>query len=127
MARKPDTKIPQNRMVLGEMQAVAWTGEIFNHVDKGLPMWSGHGDRKVSFAISFEVPFGSPPIVSLSLSGIDSAHDQNLRFRMSTKDVTPQGFSIDFDSWSDTHIARAEVSWLAIGPVATVVGPTKAV
>lgn len=109
----------QKRTVIGEVQILTATGEIFNHVDQGLPMWSGHGDRNVTVDIVFSAPFAAPPAVSLGLTGIDSAHDQNLRIRLITRNVTATGFTIECSTWHDTHIASAEISWQAIGAAET--------
>ena len=99
----------------GDLQMINGSGELFNHVDTGLPMWTGQGDRNVRVTVGFTAPFGEVPCVSLGLSGIDAAHDQNLRFRMEAVDVTAEGFVIEFVTWGDTHIARASVNWQALG------------
>ena len=59
--------------------------------------------------------FANVPCVTLGLTGIDASHDQNLRFWLKALDVKKEGFTIEFSTWSDTHIARASVSWQAIG------------
>lgn len=106
----------QNPAWLGEFQIISAIGELFNHVDQGLPMWAGDGDRRVRRQVTFVAPFGAVPCVILGLTGLDAAHDQNLRFRLEPVEMTPHGFTIEFSTWSDTHIARASVNWQAIGP-----------
>lgn len=107
----------QAKIVIGKMQVLSATGEVFNHVDSGEPMWAGDGDRAVRLPVGFLTPFASAPMVVIGLSGIDSAQDQNLRFALRPTDVTSEGFTIDFATWGDTHIARASVFWQAVGPV----------
>ncbi|MFD2442314.1 H-type lectin domain-containing protein [Paracoccus kondratievae] len=113
-----DTRSPftQNLIWTGELQMISASGELFNHVDARLPMWAGSGDRSVRISTSFVAPFGAVPCVNLGLSGLDAAHDQNLRFRLEAVEVTRSGFVVEFVTWGDTHIARASVAWQAIGP-----------
>ncbi|MGA0617673.1 H-type lectin domain-containing protein [Paracoccus sp. KR1-242] len=115
MPKQQELQKVQNTTVIGEIQIINAIGELFNHVDNGLSMWSGAGDRKVSMQINFKTSFANPPAVTIGVTGMDSAHDQNLRFWLSAKDITEKGFTIEFDSWGDTHIARAAISWTAIG------------
>lgn len=97
------------------MQIITSEGEIFNHVDDNLPMWSEDGERQVSTEIEFAAPFQKPPHIHLGLSGIDSSQAQNLRFNLLAEDITVEGFRLVFRTWSDTRIGRASVNWTAIG------------
>ena len=107
----------QQKLVIGQLLVLSATGEIFNHVDHDLPMWSGKGDRKITVHIVFHAPFAAPPLVTLGLAGIDSAHNKNLRVWLVARDVAEAGFSLECRTWGDTRIARASVSWHAIGQV----------
>ncbi|MDR0808783.1 MAG: H-type lectin domain-containing protein [Gemmobacter sp.] len=127
MTDSPDSLFPQTVVSIAGMQVIQASGELFNHVDGGLPMWASHDDRLVRVEITFQATFAEPPAINLGLVGIDSAHDQNLRFRLRAADVTPRGFAIEFSTWGDTHIARASVSWQAIGEAQTKPAPGKAV
>lgn len=102
-------------VAIGDLQILSNSEEIFNHVDENLYMWSETGDRSLVKKIVFERPFTDVPAVSFGLSGIDSSCDQNLRFNLRIKGLTRTGFNIEFVTWGDTHIARASVSWHAIG------------
>lgn len=97
------------------MQIITAMGEIFNHVDRNEPMWSGDGDREVRLPVSFAAPFQKPPHVTVGISGIDSSRAQNLRFNITAEEVTREGFVLSFVTWDDTKIARASASWTAIG------------
>ena len=97
------------------MQIITATGEIFNHVDRNEPMWSDEGDREVRVQVAFAAPYHKPPHITIGLSGIDSSRGQNLRFNLTAEDVTRDGFVIQFVTWDDTKIARASVTWSAIG------------
>lgn len=105
----------QTRTVIDALQLIAFEGPLFNHVDEGLPMWANDGDRAVRQEVTFVTPFEAPPNITMGLTGVDAAHDQNLRFRLQALDVTATGFMIEFATWSDTHIARASLAWQAIG------------
>ena len=106
---------PQKSLEVNGMQIITADDELFNHVDENLPMWSQDGDRMVRVDVSFTRAFANVPCVTLGLTGIDASHDQNLRFWLKALDVKKEGFTIEFSTWSDTHIARASVSWQAIG------------
>lgn len=108
----------QQQMIFGGFQVLCAVDTVFDHVDQRLPMWAGDGDRKASLTIAFQTPFSISPVITLGLAGIDSAHDQNLRFWLSAHDITPTSFRIEISTWADTHLARAAVSWHAIGPTA---------
>jgi hypothetical protein len=106
---------PQVRTAIDKLQIIASSDELFNHVDDELPMWTGDGDRSVKKEILFVQAFAEAPNITLGLTGIDAAHDQNLRFRLQAIDVNAAGFTAEFTTWDDTHIARASVAWQAIG------------
>lgn len=104
------------------MQIITATGEVFNHVDRNEPMWSGEGDRSVRVPVQFAAPFHRPPHITIGLSGIDASCTQNLRFNILADNVTRDGFVINMVTWGDTKIARASATWTAIGsavPVST--------
>ncbi|MCP5073307.1 MAG: hypothetical protein GY947_08435 [Rhodobacteraceae bacterium] len=97
------------------MQIITASGEVFNHVDRNDPMWSGEGDREVRVPVQFVAPFQKPPHITIGLSGIDASRAQNLRFNITAEEVTRDGFVIRFITWDDTKIARASATWSAIG------------
>ncbi len=94
------------------------TDEIFNHVDTNDVMWSGEGERRVEVNFLFKQPFLDVPVISLALSGIDADQARNLRFNLQSENVSSTGFTAVFLTWEDTHIARASITWTAIGPIA---------
>lgn len=105
----------QRKLEINGLQIISAADELFNHVDKNLPMWAQDGDRVVRVDITFARAFADVPSVTLGLTGIDAAHDQNLRYALKALDIKREGFAMEFSTWSDTHIARASASWLAIG------------
>lgn len=97
------------------MQIITAAGELFNHVDNNGPMWYGDGDREVRTVVKFSSAFQNIPHVILGLTGIDSSMAQNLRFSLLADSVSQQSFEIVMKTWDDTKIARAGISWSAIG------------
>jgi hypothetical protein len=65
--------------------------------------------------VLFDRAFSHPPIVQLSLVGIDASKDDNLRLRLRAEDITAQGFTLLAETWLNTKLWSIEVSWLAIG------------
>jgi hypothetical protein len=110
------TVFPQTAITMGDVQVISSTDELFNHVDYNLPMWAEDGDRLVSVDITFTKPFKQAPAVTLGLSSIDVATNQNLRIWLHAKNVTAAGFMIEFSTWYDTHITQGAVFWQEIGP-----------
>jgi len=106
---------PQTKQVIGAVQVITASDELFNHVDDGLPMWSGDGDRSVTANIIFERTFKEPPAITLGITGMDCDHSQNQRLWVNAINIKATGFTIEFSTWGATHIARAGVSWQAIG------------
>jgi hypothetical protein len=96
---------------------VSAEGELFNHCDTDGPMWTGRDDREFRFPVTFDAEFAAAPLVTLGLSGIDIAHEQNARLVLQASEVGPKGFTILLRTWSDTRIGRASVNWMAVGPL----------
>jgi len=108
---------PQTRTVIGPIQIITATDGLFNHVDDELPMWSGDGDRSVVVDIMFNTLFKASPVITIGLIGMDCDNSQNFRFWLKATNVKSTGFTIEFTTWGTTHIARAGVSWQAIGEI----------
>jgi hypothetical protein len=84
----------------------------------GDPEWNldeGTGPRSCDYHITFSKPYKQPPGVSVALSYLDAIKDANLRIKASTKSITVGGFEVVFETWTDTHIWGAGVSWIAYG------------
>ena len=81
------------------------------------PGWNlngGNGERSfISTDIPFNPPFATPPTVALSLGGIDSAHDTNLRVILTPFDVDQREFNVKLQTWGDTLIFQVWVTWVA--------------
>lgn len=64
--------------------------------------------------IEFDRDFECPPRVLVALNGLDVSNRTNLRIKTVAKDITAQDMTLSIDSWFDTTIYWAGVSYLAI-------------
>ena len=87
------------------------------YFDSGWNGWTlnnGNGPRTfVSPDISFQPPFGTPPIVVLALMGIDSHATTNVRVRVELAEAENDEFNIAVHTWDDTIVHGVGVSWIA--------------
>lgn len=91
---------------------------IFSEFADGGEMWTGEGPRQRRSTVKFSQPFRSVPVVQIGVSLWDVDTSSALRAEVTAEDITPEGFSAVFRTWSDTRIARIRVTWTAIGEVA---------
>lgn len=94
---------------------ISGSHELFWHVNPNNYMWDGNGKREVRVPILFDNPMKCNPHVFLSISSIDSSQAHNLRYKLLSEDVSKNGFTAVFKTWSDTRISSASISWLAFG------------
>jgi len=125
MAEKPSGDFKQTVLHVGHVQVISASDELFNHVDDNLPMWAGDGDRSVRVQFKFTAPFEQPPALTMGVVGIDCDHSANLRYHVFAEAISTTGFEAVMVTWGDTHVARASVSWQAIGQVATPTRPVR--
>lgn len=71
--------------------------------------------RVFNFSVVFERPFASSPLVHVALVGLDVENTDATRLRLRALDITPNGFTIHLETWLNTRVWGADVSWLAIG------------
>ena len=92
--------------------------EVFSDFENGGDMWTGTGRRERRAAVVFSGPFREVPVVHAGMSLWDFANDANMRAEVTAENVTTAGFDLVFRTWSDSRVARARLSWLAIGALA---------
>ncbi|KAL8867951.1 MAG: hypothetical protein Q9174_005323 [Haloplaca sp. 1 TL-2023] len=83
----------------------------FNTTEVG--KWEDHkaqNSKRINFAKPFE---GQPPKIVLWLTKVDMAKDKNWRIKSYTTDVDNKGFTVHIDSWDDTIMYQAALTWLA--------------
>lgn len=90
-----------------------------NRLGAGQPEWNLHfqepSDRAYRTTIRFEHPFQRTPVVQVALTGFDVSNEVTLRLRVRAEDITPNGFDLVAETWLNSQVWSAEVSWLAIG------------
>lgn len=90
---------------------------LFSEFADGGEMWTGEGTRERRAPVHFSQPFRSVPVVQVAISLWDVDTSSALRAEISAEDITREGFTAVFRTWSDTRIARIRVTWTAIGDV----------
>ncbi|EIN06658.1 hypothetical protein PUNSTDRAFT_115184 [Punctularia strigosozonata HHB-11173 SS5] len=63
--------------------------------------------------IDFAVPFAAPPKVITWLQALDMGNKKNWRIKVYPSDIDARGFTIHVDSWADSILYSAGVTWLA--------------
>ncbi len=101
-----------NSMNIGVDQG---TKVLFSDFEDGGPMWVGDGPRETRHKVEFSEPFQTAPSVQVSLSMWDLDQKTNPRADISAQDISETGFSLVFQTWADTRIARVRADWVAIG------------
>lgn len=66
-----------------------------------------------STRINFTTPFSAPPTVVTWLQSLDMDKKKNWRITVSATDIDANGFTIHADSWADSILYSAGVTWLA--------------
>lgn len=88
---------------------------MFSDYENNGKMWSGSGTRQRKKTIVFSEPFEAPPAVQVSMSLLDMDKDTNMRADVQAKNISTTGFDLIFRTWGDTRVARARLSWIAMG------------
>lgn len=88
---------------------------LFSDFEHNGPMWADNGPRLKRQEVLFSEPFVSPPSVHVGMSMWDISNEATARMDVRAEDVSETGFWIAFRTWGDSRIARARVSWRAIG------------
>lgn len=87
-------------------------------VDKNDTEWKllhGTGKRTCDKHINFGQSFSKRPRIVLGLTYADFINDHNHRIKVYARDITSHGFTIEIETWADTHIWGAGVDWMAYG------------
>lgn len=72
------------------------------------------GERTVSIEVTFEKGFEVKPDVILSVSLLDAEKSTNIRYNVTAKAISRDGFVITIRTWSDSKIYSIGGSWLAV-------------
>ncbi len=88
---------------------------LFSDFEDGGVMWTGEGPRKMKTPVKFSESYRDIPSVQVSLTMWDLDQKTNTRADISAIGVSTTGFTILFQTWGDTRIARVRADWWAIG------------
>ncbi|XP_061186726.1 uncharacterized protein LOC133194837 [Saccostrea echinata] len=65
--------------------------------------------------VSFRSPFREIPALTYGLYRLDVGHRTNLRVNTVVMDITNRGFNVRLQTWGDTILYGANISWMACG------------
>ena len=63
--------------------------------------------------INFKTPFKSPPKVIIWLQSLDMDKNKNWRIKVYPSDIDTDGFTVNANTWADSILYSAGVTWLA--------------
>ena len=89
------------------------TGMTYSNPDWHLE--NGSGSRTSTQLIDFPEGFKENPDVKVFLTGFDTDKGNNARLTISVDKISRDNFSIRYNTWADSKIYAAFVSWIAIG------------
>jgi hypothetical protein len=95
------------------------TGTFFYGYGQNPGEWTlnkGTGERLFDAEIKFPVPFTAPPVVMISLTGLDSQGGRNTRVIIASQDVTAYDFEVLVRTWDDSIVYSVYGTWIAIQP-----------
>ena len=90
---------------------------LFSDFQNEGEMWAQTGERELRMPVTFSEAFRQEPTVYASLDIFDFSNIANIRYEITSENITRGGFDIVFKTWGDTKIARARASWMALGAV----------
>ena len=91
------------------------TGEYFAEFpwNSGHYMNSNSGSRSFTQHINFPESYDKKPNVSVSIKGLDSDKNANLRVNTKAINITNSGFDIEIDTWEDSALYNVRGSWIS--------------
>lgn len=91
----------------------------FDHTSGDWSLASADADgsevRTFRTRITFDVPFGSTPVVHVGLTGFDIDNCDTARLKLDTAAISPDGFDVSISTWMNTRVYQVSISWLALG------------
>lgn len=105
-------------ILYGASLAYLEAGPDFEHLRIGsfstteVGKWQDHKPLN-SKRINFKRPFDAPPKVICWLTTVDMDKDKNWRIKAYVSDVDSKGFTAHIDTWGDTIMYQAAITWIA--------------
>nr|XP_034302039.1 uncharacterized protein LOC105346508 [Crassostrea gigas]XP_034302040.1 uncharacterized protein LOC105346508 [Crassostrea gigas] len=66
-------------------------------------------------SVTFQTPFEAKPTVTYGLYLLDTGYTRNTRVTTEVTDVTKTGLQVKLNTWADTELYGARISWMACG------------
>ncbi|XP_052675311.1 uncharacterized protein LOC128157004 isoform X2 [Crassostrea angulata] len=66
-------------------------------------------------SVTFQTPFKAKPTVTYGLYLLDTGYTRNTRVTTEVTDVTKTGPQVKLNTWADTELYGARISWMACG------------
>lgn len=66
-------------------------------------------------SVTFQTPFEEKPNVTYGLYLLDTGYTKNTRVSTNITNVTKTGFQVKLNTWADTELYGARISWMACG------------
>jgi len=103
-------KIPESNKIIYE------TGKIALPANKNRELYERNYKGRASHVVSqrFTKKFNDKPDLVIGLVMIDGGIGI-VRVEIFADQITPEGFTMHFDTWEDSRLDNAAASWIAIG------------
>ncbi len=86
---------------------------FYDKTAKGYTLHENQGKRTVDFEINFTKPFDKKPKVVIMPSLIDAERATQVRYNISAKGISRDGFVLQAEVWGDTQFNAIGGFWLA--------------
>ena len=93
-----------------------WGG---NSETKYYTLHENKGERVFTVEVNFLKPFEDKPDVVVGISAIDAVSGTNLRYSVSSKSVSRDGFTVELKTWGDSKILSVSGFWVAHAETST--------
>lgn len=90
------------------------TPNLWNVLPTHCPEGADGKRGELNGRVDFDKPFSSPPVVLMGFSGLDIAHEANVRISAKVKKVDRDGFDYALVTWCNTRVWWTRVNWIAI-------------
>lgn len=69
--------------------------------------------QRTAHQITFARPYAAPPKVVLWMNRLNMVKNKNWRFKAVASNITATGFTVNLETWADSVLYSAAVSWIA--------------
>ena len=90
-----------------------WTDDKITQMETPSSFYTGNGNRIKDVKVEFKKPFDCVPKIVVSVIEMDISLEKNSRHNARAKDITSTGFTMEFQTWSDSKMMQIGASYLA--------------